>query len=63
MITPAKILFLLFLKLRMQILLKNFLISTMDVTSIFTNIPLKETIYIVINFIFIHSTNLKIIKT
>ena len=63
MITPAKILFLLFLKLRMQILLENFLFSTMDVTSIFTNIPLKETIYIVINFIFIHSTNLKIIKT
>ena len=59
MITLAKILFLLFLKLRMQIFPKDFLF---DVTSLFTNISLQETIDIAINLIFNHNSNLNITK-
>ena len=61
MITLAKILFLLFLKLRMQIFPKNFLFS-FGVTSLFTNIPFQETIDIAINLIFNHNPNLKITR-
>ena len=64
MITRAKILFLLFLKLRMQIfqkLSKKFLVSY-DVTSLFTNIPLQETIDIAINLLFNHNPNLNITR-
>ena len=49
MITLAKILFLLFLKLKMQIIQENVLFP---VTSLFTNILLKQTIDIAINLIF-----------
>ena len=49
MITLAKILFLLFLKLRMQIFPK---IVPYNITSLFTNIPLQETIDVAINLIF-----------
>ena len=52
MITLAKIIFLLFLK---------YLVSY-DVTSLFTNIPLQETIDIAINPIFNHNLNLNITK-
>ena len=58
MITLAKILFLLFLKLGMQIFPKNFLFPT----SLFTNIPLQEIIDIAINLIFNHNPNLNITK-
>ena len=61
MITLAKIVFLLFLKLRMQIFPKTFLVSY-DVTNLFTNIPLQETIDIAINLIFNHNPNLNITK-
>ena len=40
---------------------KNFLVSY-DVTSLFTNIPLQETIDIAINLIFNHKPNLNIIR-
>ena len=40
---------------------KKFLVSY-DVTSLFTNIPLQETIDIAINLIFNHNPNLTIIK-
>ena len=40
---------------------KKFLVSY-DVTSLFTNIPLQETIDIAINLIFNHNPNLNIIK-
>ena len=40
---------------------KKFLVSY-DVTSLFTNIPLQETIDRAINFIFNHNSNLKITK-
>ena len=59
MITLAKIFFLLFLKLIMQIFPKNFLVSY-DVTSLFTNFPLQEIIDIAINLIFNHNPNLNI---
>ena len=53
MITLAKILFLLFLKLRMQIFLEwNY------VTSLFTNISSQGTIHIAINLIFNPNSNL-----
>ena len=42
-------------------LFKKFLVSY-DVTSLFTNIPLQETINIAINLIFNHNPNLKIIR-
>ena len=58
MITLAKILFLLFLKLRMQIFPKNVLFPT----SLFTNIPLQEIIDIAINLIFNHKSNLNITR-
>ena len=45
----------------MQILPKNFYVSY-DVTSLFTNIPLQETIDIAINLIFNHNPNLNITK-
>ena len=41
---------------------QKFLVSY-DVTSLFTNIPLQETIDIAINFIFNHNPNLKIFRT
>ena len=50
MITLVKILFLWFLKLRMQAF-KKFLVSY-EVTNLFTNIPLQETIDIAISVIF-----------
>ena len=40
---------------------KKFLVSY-DVTSLFTNIPLQETIYIAINLIFNHNPNLNITR-
>ena len=55
------LLFLLFLKLRMQIFPKKFLVSY-DVTSLFTNIPLQETSDIAINLIFNHNPNLIITR-
>ena len=55
MITLAKILFRLFLKLRMQINAKKF-------PSLFTNIPLQETVDIAINLIFNHNPNLNITR-
>ena len=61
MITLAKIISLLFLKLRMQIFPKKILVSY-DVTSPFTNIPLQETIDIVINLIFNQNPNLSITR-
>ena len=61
MITLAKIIFLLFLKLRMQIFPKKFLVSY-DLTSLFTNIPLQETIDIRTNLIFNHNPNLNVTK-
>ena len=61
MITLAKALFLLFLKLRIQIFPKKFLVSY-DVTSLFTNIPLQETMDIAINLIFNHNLNLNIAR-
>ena len=59
MITLAKILFLLFLKLRMQIF-PEFVYY--DVSCLFTNIPLQETIDIAITRIFNHNINLNITK-
>ena len=53
MITLAKILF--------ASLSKKFLVSY-DVTSLFTNIPLQETIDIAINLIFNHNPNLNITR-
>ena len=61
MITLAKILFLLILKLRRQIFPKKILVSY-DVTSLFTNIPLQVTIDIAINLIFNHNPNLNITR-
>ena len=61
MITLAKIIFVLFLKLRMQIFPKKFLVSY-DLTSLFTNIPLQETIDIRTNLIFNHNPNLNVTK-
>ena len=61
MITLAKIPFLLFLNLRMQIFPKKFLVSY-NVTSLFTNISLQETIDLAINLIFNHNPNLKITR-
>ena len=60
MITREKILFLLFRKLRMQIFPK-FLISY-NLTSLFSHIPLQETIDITTNLIFHHNSNLNITK-
>ena len=62
MITLAKILFLLFLKLRMQIFPKIFLLPMMYITSLFTNILLRETIDIAIHLIFNHNPNLNITR-
>ena len=61
MITLAKILFLLFLKLRIQIFSKKLLVYY-DVTSAFTNIALQETIDTAINLISNHNPNLNITK-
>ena len=61
MITLAKILLLLFLKLRMQIFPKKILVSY-DVTSLFTKIPPQETTDIAISLIFNHDPNLNITK-
>ena len=62
MITLTKVLlFLLILKLRMQIFQKKFFVSY-DVTSRFTNIPPQETIDITINLIFNHNPNLNTTK-
>ena len=55
MVPLAKILFLLFLKVR------KFFVSY-DVSSLFTNIPLQEAINIPINLIFNHNPILKITK-
>ena len=52
---------LLFLRLRMQIFPKNFLFPRM-LTSLFTSIPLQETIDLGINLIFNHNPNLNITK-
>ena len=60
MITLAKILFLLFPKLRMQIFPK--ILVSYDVTSLFTNIPLQEIIDIARNLIFSHNINLSITR-
>ena len=57
----AKIPLLLFLKLKMQIFPKKFLVSY-NVTSLFTNIPFQETIDIAVNLIFNHNPNLNINK-
>ena len=59
-ITLVKILFLLFLKLRMQIFPENSV--SHDVTSLFTNIPLQETIDTAINHFFNHNPNVNITK-
>ena len=53
MITLAKIHFLLFLNLRLQVFSKNFL---------FSNTPLQETIDIAINLIFNHNRRLNITR-
>ena len=53
MITLAKIRFLLFLNLRLQVFSKNFL---------FSNTPLQETIDIAINLIFNHNRRLNITR-
>ena len=60
MITLAKIPFLLILKLIMQIFPKDFLFPTYDVSNLFTNIPLQETIDMAINRIFNPNPNLSI---
>ena len=59
MITLAKILFLLFFKLRTQIFWGKFVVSY-NVTSPFINMPLQETIDITINVIFNHNRNINI---
>ena len=61
MITLAKILFPLFLKLRTHIFLAYFLFFY-DITSLFTSIPPQETIDIAINLIFNRNPNLSITK-
>ena len=61
MITLAKILFHLLLKLRMQIFPENFLFRT-DATSLFTNISFQKTIDIAINLIFNYNPDLNITK-
>ena len=61
MITLAKILFLLFVKLKIANLSKIFLVSN-DVASVFTNVPLEETIDIAINIIFNLNHNLNIAR-
>ena len=50
-----------FLKIKNANLCKNVFVSY-DVTSLFTNIPLQETIGIAINLIFNHDPNLNITK-
>ena len=59
MITLAKILFLLFFQIKNANLSKKILVSY-DVTSLFTNIQLQETIDIAIKLIFNHNPNLSI---
>ena len=61
MITLAKILFSFVSQIKHANLSKKFLASY-DVTSLFTNIPLQETIDISINLIFNHNPNLNITK-
>ena len=61
MITLSKILSLLFVKLRMQIFAKKLPVPY-DVTSLFTNIPLHESIDIAKNPIFNHNPNLNITR-
>ena len=60
MITPAKILSFVS-QIKNANLFKKFLVSY-DVTSLFTNIPLQETIDIAINLIFNHNPNLNITR-
>ena len=62
MITLAKIIFLFFSQIKNTNLSKTFLVSS-DVTSLFTNIPLQETIDIATNLIFNHNPNLKSLET
>ena len=59
MITLAKILFV--SQIKNANLFGKFLVSY-DVTSLFTNLPLQETIDIAINLIFNHNLNLNITK-
>ena len=61
MITLAKILFLFFSQIKNASLSKNFFVSY-DVTSLFTNILLQETIDIATSLIFNHNPNLSITK-
>ena len=58
---PCKDTFSLISQIKNANLSKKFLVSY-DVTSLFTNIPLQETINIAINLIFIHNPNLNITK-
>ena len=60
MITPAKILSFVS-QIKNANLFKKFLVSY-NVTSLFTNIPLQETIDIAINLIFNHNPNLNITR-
>ena len=59
MITLAKILFLFFSQIKNASLSKKFIVSY-NVTSLFTDIPLQETIDIAIDLIFNHNRNLNI---
>ena len=61
MITLAKILFFFVSQIKNAILSRKFLVSY-DVTSLFTNISLQETIDITINLIFNHNPYLNITK-
>ena len=61
MITLAKIIFLFFSQIKNANLSKTFLVSS-DVTSLFTNISLQETIDIGTNLIFNHNPNLNITR-
>ena len=61
MVTLAKVLFFFVSQIKNANLSRKFLVSQ-DVTSLFTNIPLQETIDIAINLIFNHNPNLNITK-
>ena len=61
MVTLAKILFLLFSQIKNANFSKTFLVSY-DVNSLFTNIPLQESVDIAINLIFNHNPNLNITR-
>ena len=61
MVTLAKVLFFFVSQIKNANLSRKFLVSQ-DVTSLFTNIPLQETIDIALNLIFNHNPNLNITK-